>query len=50
MKKPKFGYQSEPLPVLAMNWKAPDYAAIFGVRLQNLEKIRADPAILPGQE
>jgi phage terminase large subunit len=32
---------------MQMNWKSPDYAAIFRLRLANLEKIRAEPERLP---
>lgn len=46
--KAKFGYDVERAPTLAMDWKHPQYAAIFRSRLDNLEKIRANPEILPG--
>jgi LAGLIDADG-like domain/Terminase RNAseH like domain len=44
---PKIEYQTESLPVLAMNWKQPEYAAIFRARLENLEKLREHPERLP---
>ncbi len=47
MKSPKFGYGGDALPVLKMDWKNPDYAAIFQARLANLEKIRAEPELIP---
>lgn len=34
-------------PVLLMNWKAPDYAAVLRRRLENLDRIRAHPEDLP---
>ena len=48
MTKPKFAYESDgELPALQMNWKNPDYAAIFRARLQNLEKLREYPERIP---
>jgi len=47
MKSPKFGYQTEALPVLAMDWKNPNYAAIFRARMENLEQIRKYPERVP---
>lgn len=47
MNLPKIEYQTESLPVLAMNWKQPEYAAIFRARLENLDRIREHPEIVP---
>ncbi len=43
----KVSYKSDSLPVLSMDWKTPDYAAIFRARLENLEKLREHPERLP---
>jgi hypothetical protein len=42
-----FGYQPKDAPVLKMDWKRPDYSAIFQARMQNLERIREHPENLP---
>lgn len=47
MKVPKFGYKSDNAAVLAMDWKHPDYAAIFRARMENLEKLREYPERIP---
>jgi hypothetical protein len=47
MKKPKFAYASDDLPVLNMDWKNPDYSAIFRARMENLEKLREYPERIP---
>lgn len=45
--KPDFGYSVGALPTLVMDWKSPDYSAIFRTRLENLDRIRERPEDLP---
>lgn len=46
MKKPK-GAPEPAQTALSMDWKNPDYSAIFRYRMDNLEKLRAQPEHLP---